>query len=116
MKATIGNMSRTILLVHKEERVRDSARKALELAAYRVIEAKEFSTDWKSASRPAVIVLPLPAARIAREWLCELSDRDCIGRSRLIVWVSRADLHEAVDSVDFGADDFLGIPFDDAEL
>ena len=109
-------MSRSIFIVHEEERVRDTARRALELAGHRVVEAKEFSAAWKSPGGPEVIVLPLSAAKVARKWFSGLRDQDRIVRSRVIVWVSREDLEEAVNSVDFGADDFLGIPFDDAEL
>jgi len=34
----------------------------------------------------------------------------------VIVWAAQADIHEAVNALEFGADDCLAVPFDRAEL
>jgi len=111
-------MTSTVLVVHIEERRRESARIALELAGHRVQEAAEFNTAWKlcEGSQPDLILLPWTASKLVREWLLRLRDRDKTGQSRVIVWAFRPDVHEAVNALDFGADDCLAIPFDDAEL
>lgn len=114
--ASSGAMGSAILLVHKEPRIRDAARRALELEGYSVTAAKTFDTPCDAPSRPAVILLPLAASRLAREWFNRMRDQDRTQRSRVIVWASPTDVREAVNSADFGADDFLGIPFDDSEL
>lgn len=111
-------MTSTVLLVHFEQRLRDSARAALELAGHRVKEADEVTRAWKvcEADQPDLILLPWAASRLIREWLDRLRDQAKTRQTRAIVWAFRPDMREAVNSLEFGADDCLSIPFDDVEL
>ena len=111
-------MGSAVLLVHGEEHLRASAREALELAGHVVQEADEFTTAWRlcEAGRPDLILIPWTASKPVRESLARLRDQDTTRQSRVIVWASQPDIREAVNALDFGADDCLSVPFDDAEL
>jgi two-component system phosphate regulon response regulator PhoB len=111
-------MSSAVLLVHVEEQLRASAREALELAGYLVQEADELTAAWRlcEAGRPDLILLPWTALKSVRDSLARLRDQDTTRHSRVIVWAFQPDIREAINALEFGADDCLGVPFDDAEL
>ncbi|HEX9660490.1 MAG TPA: winged helix-turn-helix domain-containing protein [Rhodothermales bacterium] len=111
-------MSSAVLVVHVEEKLRASAREALELAGHLVQEADEFNTAWRlfEAGRPDVILIPWTALKSVRESLARLRDQDTTRQSRVIVWAFQPDIRDAINALEFGADDCLGVPFDDAEL
>ena len=111
-------MGNAVLLVHVEEQLRAAAREALELAGHAVQEADDLSSAWRlcDSRRPDVILMPWTASRSVRESLARVRDQDTTRQSRVIVWAARADIRDAVNSLDFGADDCLGVPFEDAEL
>jgi two-component system phosphate regulon response regulator PhoB len=112
------SMGREVLLVHVEERVRASARAALEPAGHNVREAGELTAAWTlcEAGWPDLIIVPWTALNPVGDSLARLRDRDPLRRSRVIVWASQAQMREAVNALEFGADDCLGVPFNDAEL
>jgi two-component system phosphate regulon response regulator PhoB len=111
-------MSSAVLLVHEEDQLRASAREALELAGHVVEEADELSRAWRlcESRRPDLILMPWTALKPVRDSLARLRDQDTTRQSRVIVWASRAEIRDAVNSLEFGADDCLAVPFDDAEL
>jgi two-component system phosphate regulon response regulator PhoB len=111
-------MGNAVLLVHVEERLRAAAREALELAGHVVQEADDLSSAWRlcDSRRPDLILMPWTASRSVRDSLARVRDQDTTRQSRVIVWAARADIRDAVNSLDFGADDCLGVPFEDAEL
>ena len=111
-------MSSTIIAVHMDERLRSSARTVLTLAGHAVQEADELGTAWRLSEghRPDLILLPWVALASVRDALARLRDHDQTRQTRAIVWAAQDAMHEAVNALEFGADDCLGIPFDAAEL
>jgi two-component system, OmpR family, phosphate regulon response regulator PhoB len=106
------------VLVHDEERTRASAREALELAGHAVHEAREWGAAWRlcETARPDVILLQWTSAQPVRDSLTRLRDHDVTRQSRVIVCAANAAVREAIAALDFGADDCLRVPFEDAEL
>jgi two-component system phosphate regulon response regulator PhoB len=111
-------MGNAVLLVHDERQLRDAARKALEFAGHRVSEADDLPAAWRAveATRPELITLPWTAGRTLRDVLLRLRDQEATRSSRIIVWAPQRDIHEAVNALEFGADDCLALPFDPSEL
>jgi two-component system phosphate regulon response regulator PhoB len=111
-------MPSKVLVVHIEEKVRARARQALELAGWRVQEADELTTAWKACEggAPDVILLPWAGSQLVREWLARLREQTKTRQTRVIVWALQPNIREAVDALEFGADDCLSVPFEDAEL
>ncbi len=60
--------------------------------------------------------MPWTALKPIRDSLARLRDQEATRQSRVIVWASQADIHEAVNCLEFGADDCLSVPFNEAEL
>ncbi len=111
-------MGSAVLLVHGEKPLREAARAVLELAGHAVQEAHELSSAWRlvESTRPDLIVIPWTALKPVRDTLGRLRDDHATRQSRVIVWASQAEIHEAVNALEFGADDCLAVPFDRAEL
>jgi two-component system phosphate regulon response regulator PhoB len=105
-------------LVHGEKAVRDAARAPLELAGHSVQEAHELSAAWRLAelARPDLMLLPWTSLKAIRDTLARLREAGATRQSRVIVWAGQTEMNEAVDALEFGADDCLGVPFDRAEL
>lgn len=114
----VGVSMANTVVVHDEEDIRTSAREALELAGHAVQEAREWSAAWRlcEAARPDVILMQWTSVQPMRESLTRLRDHDMTRQSRVIVCAANAAVHEAISSLDFGADDCLRVPFDGAEL
>src|SRR5881394_2894261 len=111
-------MGSAVLLVHGEKPVREAARGMLELAGHAVQEAHELTSAWRlvEAARPDLILLPWTSSRPVRDSLARLREDSATRQARVIVWAARSDIHEAVNALEFGADDCLAVPFDRAEL
>jgi two-component system phosphate regulon response regulator PhoB len=111
-------MGSAVLLVHGEKPLRAAARGVLELAGHAVEEAHELSSAWRlvETAKPDLILLPWTAPSPVRAWLARLREDTVTRQSRVIVWAAQAEIHEAVDSLELGADDCLAVPFDRAEL
>jgi two-component system phosphate regulon response regulator PhoB len=105
-------------LVHGERAVREAARAVLELAGHSVQEAHELSSAWRlvESLRPDLIILPWTSTKAVRDTLTRLREEGTTRQSRVIVWADQTEMNEAVDALEFGADDCLGVPFDRAEL
>jgi two-component system, OmpR family, phosphate regulon response regulator PhoB len=111
-------MGSAVLLVHSEQPLREAAREALELAGHAVHEASELNVAWRmmETARPELVMLPWTALKPIRDSLARLREGEATRQSRVIVWASQSDIHDAINSLEFGADDCLGVPFDHAEL
>jgi two-component system phosphate regulon response regulator PhoB len=111
-------MGSAVLLVHGEQQVRQAAREALELGGHAVHETDELNGAWRllERARPDLILMPWTALKPIRDVLAELRERDATRQSRIIVWAPRTDMREAINALEFGADDCLGVPFDRTEL
>ena len=111
-------MGSAVLLVHSEQPLREAAREALELAGHAVHEASELNVAWRlmDTARPELIMLPWTALKQIRDSLARLREGDITRQSRVIVWAAQSDIHDAINSLEFGADDCLSVPFDQAEL
>ena len=90
----------------------------LELAGHAVQEAHELTSAWRlvEAARPDLILLPWTSSKPVRDSLARLREDSATRQARVIVWAAQADIHEAVNALEFGADDCLAVPFDRAEL
>jgi two-component system phosphate regulon response regulator PhoB len=111
-------MTSTIIAVHRDERLRASTRATLTLAGHAVQEAEDLGAAWRVSEniRPDLILVPWVALPPVREALARLRDSVHTRHTRAIVWAAHDDMHDAVNALEFGADDCLGIPFDAAEL
>jgi two-component system phosphate regulon response regulator PhoB len=111
-------MASAVLLVHGDKAIREGARTALELAGYFVQEVAEIGSAWRLAvtSRPDLILIPWTSIKAVRDALTRLREEAPTRQSRVIVWASQVEINEAVDALEFGADDCIGVPFDRAEL
>jgi two-component system, OmpR family, phosphate regulon response regulator PhoB len=111
-------MGSAVLLVHGEKSLREAARSVLELAGHAVQEAHELSSAWRlvETAKPDLIIFPWTSLKPVRESLARLREDNATRQSRLIVWAEQSEIHEAVNALEFGADDCLGVPFDRAEL
>ena len=111
-------MGSAVLLVHSEPRLRDAARKPLELAGHSVAEADDLLAVWRAVevARPELITLPWTAGRNVREALLRLRDLEATRLTRVIIWAPQRDIHEAINALELGADDCLALPFEPSEL
>jgi two-component system phosphate regulon response regulator PhoB len=111
-------MGSAVLLIHGEKPFRDTARDALLSAGHAVHEAHELGAAWRvmETARPDLIMLPWTALKPVRDSLARLRGEDSTRLSRVIVWAAQADIHDAINALEFGADDCLAVPFVDAEL
>jgi two-component system, OmpR family, phosphate regulon response regulator PhoB len=111
-------MGSAVLLVHGEKPLRDAARGMLELAGHAVQEAHELTSAWRlvETARPDLILLPWTSSKSVRESLARLREDSATRQARVIVWAAHSYIHEAVNALEFGADDCLAVPFDGAEL
>jgi len=111
-------MGSAVLLVHSEPKLRDAGRKALELAGHSVAEADDLLAVWRAVevARPDLIALPWTAGRTVREVLLRLRDQEATRLTRVIIWAPQRDIHEAINALEFGADDCLALPFEPSEL
>jgi two-component system, OmpR family, phosphate regulon response regulator PhoB len=111
-------MGSAVLLVHDERQLRDAARKALEFAGHSVTEADDLPAAWRAADagRPELITLPWTAGRGLRDALSRLRDQETTRLSRVIIWAPQRDMREAINALEFGADDCLALPLEPSEL
>jgi two-component system phosphate regulon response regulator PhoB len=111
-------MGTAVLLVHDERQLRAAARKALEFAGHSVTEADDLLAAWRAVevARPELITLPWTAGKNLRDALLRLRDQETTRLSRVIVWALQRDIHEAINALEFGADDCLALPFEPSEL
>lgn len=111
-------MAGEILLIHRDAAVRAAGRRILEAADFEVTEAADPSVVWKPAVvpvRPDVIVLPW-AIDVTRSVLARLRDHEETRHARLLVLANRDAFRDSLNALECGADDFLYLPLDGAEL
>ena len=111
-------MGSAVLLVHAEKPLREAARGMLELAGHAVQEAHELTSAWRlvETAPPDLILLPWTSSKPVRDSLARLREDSATRQARVIVWAAQSDIREAVNALEFGADDCLAVPFDRAEL
>ncbi len=111
-------MSHSVLLVHSDERLREVARQSLEAAGCFVAEAADLIAGSRlaRAASPDLLLLQWTDHRLLRDALDRLRDEPATSQSRVVVWAGRAEIRDAINALDFGADDCLAIPFESAEL
>jgi two-component system phosphate regulon response regulator PhoB len=107
-------MGSTVLVVHADPRIRRSARDALRVAGYAVEELEEFAVA--DAGQPDVIVVDWAALDPFDEYLQRIRNFPATRSSRILVMAPREDLDAAVEALEYGADDCIGIPFAPPEL
>jgi two-component system, OmpR family, phosphate regulon response regulator PhoB len=90
----------------------------LELAGHCVQEAHELASAWRlvETAPPDLILLPWTSSKPVRDSLARLREDSVTRQARVIVWAAQADIRDAVNALEFGADDCLAVPFDRAEL
>jgi two-component system phosphate regulon response regulator PhoB len=111
-------MENAVLLVHAERAVRQAARQALESAGHSIHDVTDLAGAWRSADlpRPDLVLLPWMGAKPIRDSLERLRDAEPTRHCRLVVWAAQAQMHEAINALEFGADDCVALPFDRTEL
>lgn len=111
-------VSGAVLLVHDDLALRQSARQALETAGYGVDEAADLVAAWRiiEAARPEVLALPWASSRDTRDTLLRLREREPTRNCRIVVLAAQTAMHEAVASLEFGADDCVALPLESSEL
>jgi two-component system phosphate regulon response regulator PhoB len=111
-------MGSAVLVVHRDRLPREQAKQALEAAGHTVAEAGDLLSGWRVAqlAQPDLLLLEWTEHRLVRDALDRLRDEPCTSRSRVVVWADHAAIHDAINALDFGADDCLAIPFDRVEL
>lgn len=107
-------MSTSILLIHPESAVRDAARHLLTRAGYRLQEAEELRLT--ELGSPEVLLVSWYALTPLGESLRWLRSQDGTRESRIIVMAARRDLSAAINSLEYGADDCVALPFEGEEL
>ncbi len=111
-------MGGAVLVVHSDRLPRELARQALESAGHTVAEAGDLLSGWRTAqlARPDLLLLQWTEHRLVRDALDRLRDEPGTSRSRVVVWADQVAMPDAINALDFGADDCLAIPFDRVEL
>ena len=111
-------MGSAVLVVHSDRLPRELARQALESAGHTVAEAGDLLSGWRVAqvAQPDLLLLEWTERRLVRDALDRLREESCTSRSRVVVWADHASIHDAINALDFGADDCVAIPFDRGEL
>jgi two-component system, OmpR family, phosphate regulon response regulator PhoB len=111
-------MGSAVLVIHGEKPFREAARDALSSAGHAVHEANELGAAWRlvETTRPDLIMLPWTSLKPVRDSLARLRGESMTRLSRVIVWALQAEIHDAINSLEFGADDCLSVPFAEAEL
>lgn len=110
----IRRMGNSILIVHGDKQVRSAAREILQRAGHVVHEAKELSLD--RIDRPDLLLVGWTALSPVAETLQRLRSHDSTRRTRIIVLAPREDVRAAINTLEFGADDCVAIPFEGEEL
>ena len=111
-------MGGSVLLIHDDAALRQSARRALETAGYSVTEAADLVAGWRiiETGKPEVLVLPWASARDMRDTLVRLREREATRNCRIIVLAVQGAMSEAVAALEFGADDCVALPLEPSEF
>lgn len=109
-------MGSAVVIVHADSELRATARATLELAGHTAHEAADTEGARRHLETSDVILLPWLGRWLVKETLIRLRERPALRDLRVLVWTARTDLAEAVDALELGADDCLGVPFEPAEL
>ena len=108
------DMGSSILIVHGEQQLRTSTRGILERAGHDVHEARELALG--ELVRPDLMLISWTALSPVADSLKRLRNHDATRQSRIIVLAPRQDVRAAINSLEFGADDCVTVPFDGEEL
>lgn len=107
-------MGSSILIVHGEKQLRSSTRGILELAGHEVYEATELALT--ELGQPDLILISWTALSPIADSIRRLRNHDETRQSRIIVLAPRQDVRAAINSLEFGADDCVTVPFEGEEL
>ena len=107
-------MSKSILLIHPDSAVRSAVRNLLASEDLRLTESLESGlSDLNSADAALIAWEALEPAAETLRWIRQKASAR---PARLIVLANRRDYPAAVRSLDYGADDCVGLPFEGDEL
>jgi len=111
-------MGNVVLVVHHDPRPRELARRALESAGHAVTEAADVQSGVRmaEAGTPDLLLIEWTEPRLLRDALDRLRDEPATSKSRVVVWADHADNREAIQSLEFGVDECILIPFHRVEL
>jgi two-component system, OmpR family, phosphate regulon response regulator PhoB len=107
-------MGGTVLLIHGETAVRRSANEALQAAGYVVEESDHFALT--EAGQPDVILISSDAIDPFEEYLPRMRNHAPTRSSRIVVMARHDALGNAAQTLEYGADDCIGVPFSPEEL
>jgi two-component system phosphate regulon response regulator PhoB len=111
-------MGGSVLLIHDDAALRQSARRALETAGYGVTEAADLVSGWRiiETAKPEVVALPWASSRDTRDTLLRLREREATRNCRIVVFAAQSAMSDAVAALEFGADDCVTLPLESSEL
>lgn len=104
----------TILIVHRQPRVRASARQALERAGHAVRAADQLPLS--EIGSPDLLLVAWSEFYPVAESLSGLRTREGAEPIKVITLTPREEMRAAIRTLDHGADDCVGVPFTDEEL
>ena len=107
-------MGSSILIVHGEKQLRATTRGILEQAGHSVHESKDLALV--DGLRPDLMLVSWTALSPVADSLHRLRTHDSTRQSRIIVLAPHQDLRAAINSLEFGADDCVAVPFEGEEL
>jgi two-component system phosphate regulon response regulator PhoB len=111
-------MGNAVLVVHSDRLPRELARQALESAGHTVAEAADLLSGMRAAqtAQPDLLLIEWTELALLRDALDRLRDEPATRQSRVVVWADHAEIHDAINALEFGVDDCLSIPFQRVEL
>lgn len=111
-------MSDTILIIDESRDFRESIRKPLENSGYRIIAStREHAADGLlEDTTPALILLQWTDAAATEALIGLLKSAPESRASRIIIVAAKHQIGEAIDALEYGADDCISTPFASAEL
>jgi two-component system, OmpR family, phosphate regulon response regulator PhoB len=111
-------MGGSVLLIHDDAALRQSARRALETAGYGVTEAPDLVAGWRiiETAKPEVLALPWASSRDTRDTLLRLREREATRNCRIVVLAEQGAMSEVVAALEFGADDCVALPLEPSEF
>jgi two-component system phosphate regulon response regulator PhoB len=107
-------MQTSVFIVHAQPAVRARASDILAQAGYGASVTDELRLS--EIGNPAVLLVAWTSLSPAAESLRMLRKNEGTRDARIIVMASRSELGEAINALEYGADDCVHVPFDSDEL
>ena len=112
-------VSQTILVVDDDPDLRDILRAIFENAGFRVLEASDgaMALETVRTDHPDMVVLDYGMPRMDGVQVCQTLKQDLLLRHLPIIMLTgRSELHDKVQGLNSGADDYVVKPFEPEEL